>query len=110
MPDEVFQAMRAAEKAKEADDADVSFFQLIYNEQFARGRRLVRRSWLGRRGHATAGVPRPCESATARSRIGSWPHGQIKHAGQRGKAVACNGCRQNMNGRRNLVIRRRYSG
>lgn len=49
MPDEVFQAMRAAEKA---EGADMTFFQLIYNEQFAPAE-----DWFGGRGWDAVGTP-----------------------------------------------------
>ena len=49
MPDEVFQAGRAAEKA---DGADMTFFQLIYNEQFAPAE-----DWFGGRGWDAVGTP-----------------------------------------------------
>ncbi len=138
MPDEVFQAMRAAEKA---EGGDMSFFALIYNQQFAPAA-----DWFGNHGWDAAATPLAGYLDTVRStragrRVRSWLDGQIKHTGQRHKAVAppsvgthpsfrqlaCgaprsggvgsrdrmadgSGCRQNMNGRRNLVIRRRYSG
>ena len=49
MPDEVFQAGRAAEKA---DGADMTYFQLIYNEQFAPAE-----DWFGGRGWDAVGTP-----------------------------------------------------
>ena len=49
MPDEIFQAVRAAEKA---EGGDMAFFQLIYNEQFARAE-----DWFGGHGWDAVGTP-----------------------------------------------------
>jgi methyltransferase (TIGR00027 family) len=49
MPDQVFQAVRAAEKA---EGGDAMFFQLIYNEQFARAE-----DWFGSHGWDATGTP-----------------------------------------------------
>lgn len=49
MPDEVFQRVRAAEKA---EGGDAMFFQLIYNELFARAE-----DWFGGQGWDATGTP-----------------------------------------------------
>ena len=80
MPDEVFQAVR---RRREGGGRRYDVLPVDLQRTVRPGRRLVRRSWLGRRGHTIGGISRAGRPGPAGWRIGSWRNGQIKHDGQR---------------------------